>query len=46
MAVDRVGRPAGSSSYIQQSTQNHDNERKTNNFAWMLYSLYAVLGVN
>jgi len=45
MAVDRVGRHAGSCSYIQGSTRNHENELKTNNLGWMLYSVYAVLGV-
>jgi len=30
---------------IQGSTCNHENERKTNNLGWMLYSVYAVLGV-
>ena len=44
-AVDRVGRHARSWSYIQGSTPNHENERKTNNHGWMLYSVYAVLGV-
>jgi len=46
MAVDRVGRYAGSGSYIQGSTRNHVNEGKTHNLGWMLYSVYAVLGVN
>ena len=45
MAVDRVGRYAGSGSYIQGSTRNHVNEGKTNNLGWMLYSVCAVLGV-
>jgi len=45
MAVDRVGRHAGSWSYIQGSTRNHQNEGKTNNLGWMLYSVYAVLSV-
>jgi len=45
MAVHCVGRNAGSWSYIQGSTRNHENERKTNNLGWMLYSVYAVLGV-
>jgi len=45
MAVDRVGRYAGSWSYIQGSTSNHENEGKTNNRGWMLYSVDAVLGV-
>jgi len=46
MAVDRVGRHASSWSYIQGSTCNHENEGKTNNLGWMLYSVYAVLSVN
>jgi len=46
MAVDRVKRNAGSGSYIEGSTCNHDNDGKTNNLTWMLYSVYAVLGVN
>jgi len=46
MAVDCIGRHAGSGSYIQGSTCNHKNEGKTNNLGWMLYSVYAVLGVN
>jgi len=45
MAVDCVGRHAGSGSYIQGSTCNHENEGKTNNVGCMLYSVYAVLGV-
>ena len=28
------------------STRNHENEWKTNNLGWMLYSVYAVLSVN
>jgi len=46
MAVDHEGRYAGSSSYFQGSTRNHENEGKTNNPGWMLYWVYAVLGVN
>jgi len=46
MAVDRVWRYAGSWSYIQWSTRNHVNEGKTNNLGWMLYLVYAVLGVD
>jgi len=46
MVVDRVGRYAGSGSYIQGSTRNHENEGKTNNLQCMLYPEYAVLGVN
>jgi len=45
MAVDRVGRHAGSWHYIQGSTRTCGNEGKTNNPGWMLYSVYAVLGV-
>jgi len=45
MAVDCVGRYAGSWSYIPGSTRNHENEGKTNNLGWMLYSVDAVLGV-
>jgi len=45
VAVDRVGRHAGSWSYIQRSIRNHENEGKSNNLGWMLYTLYAVLGV-
>jgi len=43
MAVDRVGRHAWSWSYIQGSTLKHENDGKTNNLGWMLYSVYAVL---
>jgi len=39
------GGHAGSCSYIQGSTRNHENVGKTNNLGWMLYSVYAVLGV-
>jgi len=49
MAVDRVGRHTGSLSYIQGSTRNHENDRKTILDGYctrcMLYSVYAVLGV-
>jgi len=45
MAVDCVGRYAGSWSYIQGSTPNHENEGGTNNCGWMAYSVYAVLDV-
>jgi len=45
MAVDYVGMHARSYSYIQRSTRHHENEEKTNNLGWMLYSVYAVLGV-
>ena len=45
MPVDRVRRHARSWSHIQGSTRNHENERKTNNLWWILYSVYAVLGV-
>jgi len=40
----RMERHAGSCSYIQGSTRNHENEGKTNNLGWMLYSVCAVLG--
>jgi len=46
MASDPVGRRAGSWSYIPGSTGNGQNEGKTNNHGWMLYSqgmLYSVL---
>jgi len=43
MVVDRVGRHARI--FIQGSTPNHGNEGKTTNLGWMLYSVYAVLGV-
>jgi len=57
MAVDRVGRHTGSWSNIQGFTHNHENEGKTINLGWMLYSVhactrcmlylvYAGLGVN
>jgi len=46
MAVDCIGWHTGSKSYIQGSTRNCDNEGKTNNRGWMLYSVYAVLSVN
>jgi hypothetical protein len=46
MAVDRGGRHAGSSSYNQVSTRNHENEGKTNNLGCILYSVNDVLGVN
>jgi len=55
MAVNCVGRHAGSWSYIQGSTRNHENESKTKNLGYavlgvcctwsMLYLVYAVLGV-
>jgi len=45
MVVDRVGRYAGSWSYIQGSTPNHENEGNKNNLGWMLNSVYAVPGV-
>ena len=44
MAVDRVGRHAGSCSYIQGSTHNHENKVNTNNLGCMRYSVYAVHG--
>jgi len=45
MAVNHVRRHAGTCSFIQGSTPNHENEGKPNNLGWMLYSVYAVLGV-
>jgi len=45
MAVDCVGRHAGSWSYIQWSTRNHGNEWKANNLGWMLYLVYVKFGV-
>ena len=45
VTVDRVGRYAGSSSYIHGSTRNCENEGKTDNLWWILYSVYAVFGV-
>jgi len=45
MAVNHVGRHARSRSYIQRSTCNHEHEGKINNLGWMLYWVYAVLGV-
>ena len=44
MAVDSVGKHVRSWRYIQGSTRNHENEWKTNNLWWMLYSVYAALG--
>jgi len=46
MAVDCVGRHAGSWSYIQGSTRNHENEGTTDNLRCMLYSVYAALSDN
>jgi len=45
MTVDHVGRHARSWSYIQESICNHEKEWKAKNLAWILYSVYAVLGV-
>jgi len=45
MAVDHVGRHAGGWIYITGSTPNHENIVKTNTHGWMLYSVYAKLGV-
>ena len=45
VAVDLTERYAGSWSYIQGSTRNRENEGKTDNLGWMLYSVYTVLGV-
>jgi len=38
-----VVRQAGSGSYIQRSIRNRENEGKTDNLGWMLYSVHAVL---
>jgi len=46
MAVDHVGWYAGSWSYIQGSTLNHENDGKINKHEWMLDLVYDVLGVN
>jgi len=46
MAVDWSGRHAGIHRYIHGWTWNFENDRKTNNLWWMLYSVYAVLGEN
>jgi len=46
VAVDLIGRYAGSWSYIQGSTRNRENEGMTDNLGCMLYSVYAVLIVN
>jgi len=45
MVVDLLGRHAGIWRYIQGSTRNCENEGKTVNLRWMLYSVCAVLGV-
>jgi len=45
VAVDLVGRHAGSGSYIHGSTRDRENEGMTDNLGCMLYSVYAVLGV-
>jgi hypothetical protein len=45
VAVDLVGRHAGSRSYIQGSTRNCQNQGKTDNLGIMQYSLNAVLVV-
>jgi len=44
MAVNRVGRHAGSRSYIEGSSRNHENEGEIHNVRWMMYSVNAVLG--
>ena len=46
MAVNRIGRHAGSLSSIKVSTGNRENEGKTNNLECMLYSVYVVLSIN
>jgi len=45
MAVDPVGRYVANSSFIQKPTRIHENEGKSNNPGWMLYSVYDVLDV-
>jgi len=45
VAVDHVGRHAGSWSYIQGSTRNREDEGITDNLGRMVYSVYAGLGV-
>jgi hypothetical protein len=45
MAVDHEGRQTGSGNFIQGSTCDYDNGGKTNNVAWMLYSVYAKISV-
>jgi len=45
MAVDHVGRHAGSWRDIQGSTRNYETEVTTNDLGWILYPVYAVLGV-
>jgi len=45
VAVDLVGRHAGSLSYIEWSCGHHENEGKTDNVRLMLYSVCAVLSV-
>ena len=46
VTVERVGWHAGSWSYTQGSTCNCENEWKTDNLWWMLYSVYAVQSVS
>jgi len=43
--VDLLGRHVWSWRFIQGSTHNCENDGKTDNLWWMLYSVYAVLGV-
>jgi len=45
MAVDCIGRHAGSWSYIEGSTCNHEIEGMKNNLGRMPYWVYTVLGV-
>jgi hypothetical protein len=35
----------GSRSYIQALTRHHENEGNAINLRWMMYTVYAVLGV-
>jgi len=45
LAVNGVDQHAGRWNYSQGSTRNHANAGKRKNLRWMLYSVYAVLGV-
>jgi hypothetical protein len=45
VAVDLVGRHAGSGRFNQRSTCDLENEGMTDNFGCMLYSVYAVLRI-
>jgi hypothetical protein len=43
--VDHVGKQPRSRNYIKGPTRNRQNERKSDNLGWMLYTVYAVVGV-